>query len=136
MNKTEIARQLRQQQTPAENTMWQLLRRKQLAGYKFYRQKPILGFVTDFCCISSRLIIELDGCIHQKPEVRGHDAERQAILEGAGYRFLRFTNEQVFQTPECVTEKILDFLAINNPPLAGEGGPPKADRERSALAED
>ena len=62
--KTERARRLRRESTPAEVYLWRLLRNRQLAGHKFRRQQPIGPFIADFCCLSARLIIEVDGGQH------------------------------------------------------------------------
>ncbi|MGE0201577.1 MAG: endonuclease domain-containing protein [Candidatus Melainabacteria bacterium] len=126
MKTVEIAKSLRQRQTSAEAALWGLLRNRLVGGFKFYRQRPIHGFVVDFSCETTRLIIELDGSIHDSPEVQGYDEERQRILQGLGYTFLRFTNSQVFSQPDDVITRIhteLRILSKNNPLLSGEGGP-------------
>jgi very-short-patch-repair endonuclease len=87
------ARDLRQRQTAAEELLWQALRGRRLHGLKFRRQHPVGPFVLDFCCVECRLGIELDGAIHAGQEAR--DAERSAILADAGYRILRFPNDDL-----------------------------------------
>jgi very-short-patch-repair endonuclease len=89
---TEIARQLRQTQTPTEAILWQHLRRKQ-RGYKVRRQQPIGIFIVDFYIPSAHLIIEIDGSIHALQA--NADQERQTILEQLGLQFLRFTPHQI-----------------------------------------
>jgi very-short-patch-repair endonuclease len=87
------ARELRQELTPAETLLWHALRGKQLAGFKFRRQHPIDRFITDFYCAACKLIVELDGGIHDEQQDR--DAIRTEALEQRGYRVIRFPNEQV-----------------------------------------
>jgi very-short-patch-repair endonuclease len=62
------ARELRQELTPAEKVLWQALRDKQLAGFKFRRQHPIDRFIADFYCAACKLIVELDGGIHDEQQ--------------------------------------------------------------------
>ena len=87
------ARVLRGRETSAERLLWDALRGRQLAGLKFRRQHPIGSFVADFCCPDRRLIVELDGEIHETQEHR--DAEREELLHAAGYHILRFSNREV-----------------------------------------
>ncbi|HYO89620.1 MAG TPA: endonuclease domain-containing protein [Candidatus Limnocylindrales bacterium] len=98
-----VARDLRQRQTGAEDMLWEALRGRQLGGFKFRRQHPIAGtaFVADFLCYEARLVIELDGPVHESQQQE--DAWRQSAIEDAGYRVVRFLNERVFhQLPEVL----------------------------------
>ena len=61
---TANGRQLRQNMTPAERTLWQHLRGKRLGGYKFRRQQPFGGYILDFVCVDAKLVIEIDGGQH------------------------------------------------------------------------
>src|SRR5688500_2907044 len=99
----DAARAMRRQPMRAEEVLWGALQRKQVAGLKFRRQHPVDRFVLDFYCPSHKLVIEVDGGVHdQQPE---RDAERTKALEAYGYRVLRFRNEQVLQElPEVVQE--------------------------------
>lgn len=94
---------MRADPTPAENHLWQRLRRKSL-GVKFRRQQVIDRFIVDFYCAEARLIIEVDGIIHEYTQAE--DAIRQAFLESLGFRVLRFTNGEVFQQTDGVLEQI------------------------------
>ena len=98
------ARQLRLEQTPAEALLWQYLRNRQLDGFKFRRQHPIDRFVVDFCCPERRLIIEVDGAVHQ--DQGAYDENRTAALQALGYRVVRYTNDQV----ELDIMNVLDSL--------------------------
>ena len=88
--------------------MWQCLRGKAL-GVKFRRQHIIGFFIADFCCVEKNLIVELDGGYHQLPEQQVSDKERQTWLEGAGYKVLRFSNEDI----EFRIESVLEIIKQN-----------------------
>ena len=98
------ARELRQEMTPAEKLLWNCLRNKQLHGLKFRRQHPLGPFVADFYCAARRLVVEIDGDIHDlQPE---RDAARTEQFEQYGYRVIRFRNEQVLNDIESVLATI------------------------------
>jgi very-short-patch-repair endonuclease len=106
----QIARELRQRQTPAETILWEALRNRRLDGLKFRRQHPIADthFVADFVCYEEKLVIELDGVVHETQSEA--DAERQAIIETQGYRVIRFQNEHVYRQLEGVLTRILEVV--------------------------
>lgn len=93
-----VSRQLRTRATPAEVALWRILRDRQLSGLKFRRQHAIGPFVTDFCCASIKLIVELDGAIHDQQMEQ--DQTRTEYLEQLGYRVVRFRNEEVMWTSQ------------------------------------
>lgn len=93
----EASRNLRRTATPAEEILWEQLRGRKLAGEKFRRQEAVSGYIADILSIRSRLIIELDGAVHDTDEMQYRDAERQAYLESLGWHFLRFRNSQIEQ---------------------------------------
>ncbi len=105
-------RELRQRQTPAEACLWNLLRNKRCAGIKFYRQWAIFYevpakesfFIADFYSSELRLVIELDGLIHER--TAEYDRARDEILKIYKLRVLRFPNEVVLEQPEKVIEAI------------------------------
>jgi cyclase len=105
----ENARALRNNPTHAENVIWQYLRQKPF-GHKFRRQHPIGIYIADFYCHSLKLIVEIDGNIHETIEVAQRDAERQRHLESEGISFLRFTNKQVEKKMEEVSSKIENYI--------------------------
>ncbi len=109
--------EMRKNPTPAEEALWQRLRGEQL-GTKFRRQHSIDRFIVDFYAREPRLIIEVDGPIHETQ--REYDALRQSILEELGYRVLRFTNDQVLQNIEQV---IATIRAALDPSQARQGEP-------------
>jgi very-short-patch-repair endonuclease len=83
----EVARGFRKQPTNSEAVLWWFLRAGKLEGIRFRRQQPIGPFVVDFYCPQFRLIVEVDGSIHDSQRER--DAERQSLLEAFGYRVVR-----------------------------------------------
>jgi very-short-patch-repair endonuclease len=111
----EVARQLRKTSTPSEAILWAALRRKQLDGRKFRRQVNIGAFVVDFFCWAEKLVIEVDGGIHELQH--GADAERQALIESLGLRFVRFSADQVESDLPAVLEGIK--IAFQNMPSKG-----------------
>ena len=104
LNNVPAARVLRTRETRAEAVLWKALRSRKLHGIKFRRQHPIGPFVTDFCCTEKRLIVELDGDVHESQ--RDRDAERSELLQGAGYMMLRFANEHVLHDLPAVLDAI------------------------------
>lgn len=96
--------ELRQEETPAERLLWEHLRKKQRRGRKFRRQHPLDRFIVDFYCASCRLVVEVDGEVHQEQE--GRDKERSLLLEQRGITIIRFSNRQVLQKLEEVVEEI------------------------------
>lgn len=88
-NNVPAARQLRRPLTPTERLLWQQLRDRHLDGLKFRRQHPVGPFVLDFYCEELRLAVEVDGSVHTTEEQARRDAERQALLEETGIRFIR-----------------------------------------------
>jgi very-short-patch-repair endonuclease len=110
-----LARALRKSATPAEKVLWERLRGRQLVNLKFLRQVPIGPFVADFCCRDRRLIVELDGEIHDGDQQTARDHGRDAYLQGQDYVVLRFPNEQVFSDIESVLREICDVTLMAKP---------------------
>ena len=104
------SRTLRSNMTDAEQTLWQRLRRKQILGLQFYRQKPILNFIVDFYCPSANLIIECDGSQHYTNEGLAHDTERDHQLAQLGLKVLRFDNRQILLETDGVCQTILNII--------------------------
>jgi very-short-patch-repair endonuclease len=109
---TELVRDLRRRTTDAERHLWQHLRNRQLAGFKFRRQRPIGRHVADFVCVERHLIVELDGGQHDWQA--GADERRTAALAESGYRLVRFWNNDVLSNTEGVLQRILDALTSND----------------------
>jgi len=96
--KRALAKTLRHNPTTAEAEAWGGLRGRQVVGLKFRRQQIVCGFVVDFFCADARLIVELDGGIHEEPEQHEHDARRTAALSAAGFTIIRIPNDDVVAT--------------------------------------
>jgi very-short-patch-repair endonuclease len=111
---------MRREPTPAEHRLWQTLRAKRLAGYKFKRQLGIDHYIADFVCLERRLIIEADGGQHAE---NPHDLRRDAYLTAQGFRVLRFWNNDIFNNEEGVLTSILDALGqpLSPKPLSRRG---------------
>jgi very-short-patch-repair endonuclease len=92
---TTVARVNRRNATPAEECLWAVLRDRKLDGWKFKRQRVIGKFVADFCCLEAKLIVELDGEIHDARDAQVADALRTEFLNAKGYTVLRFRNQEV-----------------------------------------
>jgi very-short-patch-repair endonuclease len=105
------ARKLRADMTDAEQKLWFHLRRKQLHGVQFYRQRPIGSYIADFCAPAVNLIIEVDGAQHAVAANTAYDAERSAFLASRGYEVIRFDNLQVLGQLHAVLETIHHQIA-------------------------
>jgi very-short-patch-repair endonuclease len=106
----QFARELRKNQTAAERFIWGRLAKKQVSGYRFRCQHPILYFVADFYCHSARLIIEIDGGVHRLKDQFEYDQARDFELKSQGITVLRFTNEEVMLDIENVLVRIEETL--------------------------
>ena len=113
---TELARELRKNPTASEKILWEELRKRRLNGYRFVRQKPFVYeqnqnncffFIADFYCAETKLVIELDGPVHEY--TRYYDYQRDIVLEGLGLNTLRILNSEL-DDMEAVKRKILEFL--------------------------
>lgn len=99
-------RDLRNNLTPAEASLWTLLKSKQLEGRKFRRQHSVGNYILDFYCTTERLAIELDGAHHFTEEGMQYDEERTAYLNSVDIRVIRFENKLVFIDPEYILKEI------------------------------
>lgn len=112
-----FARYLRKNQTPEESIIWQLLRNRQLDGFKFLRQHPIKVwetsgrfhfFYADFYCAEKKLVFEIDGLIHEKQ--KEYDASRDYIMNELGLKVLRILNDEVNHDINGILQKIRHAL--------------------------
>lgn len=115
--------------TQAEETLWRILSGKKLDGYKFRRQHIVGSYIADFVCISQRLIVEVDGLIHQVPENVQTDAERTDELNKLGFKVIRFTNDEVMKEADSVLSRILSAITEKKTPISESGNPPLEGRE-------
>jgi len=100
--------------TDAERKLWYALRHKALGGARFRRQVPIGNYIVDFCCLRSKLIVEVDGGQHEQQ--RRYDEARTRFLESRGFRVLRLWNTDVLQNIEGAVEFILEALGQHSAP--------------------
>lgn len=109
-NLFQTANQLRKRQTTAERMLWDKLRNRKLLNAKFRRQAPIIisngSFIPDFCSKKEKIVIEVDGGIHDNPYIKEHDDLKENFLEKEGYKILRFSNDEVQYSIKNVLEKI------------------------------
>lgn len=104
------AQHLRQRQTSAEAVLWQALRIRRLAHWKFRRQHPIDRYVVDFVCLDAKLVLEVDGATHSTSHEIRQDEERTRVLEICGYHIIRFANAEIYENLDGVMETILAEL--------------------------
>ncbi|MBA2920422.1 DUF559 domain-containing protein [Sphingomonas sp. MAH-20] len=115
------AKWMRANPTEAEKRLWSMLRNRRLEAYKFKRQRIIAPYIVDFVCLGSWLIIEADGSQHADNR---DDERRDAFLERAGFRVLRFWNNDVLGNGEAVFDAICSALTDPHPPAAARRAPP------------
>ena len=101
----ELAKDLRRNMTDAEMVLWMHLKAG-VGGLKFRRQHPIGIYIADFYCHKIKLIIEADGGIHDKEEIKQYDAERDRCLQEMGNTVLRFRNHDIMKNIEMVLDEI------------------------------
>ena len=118
-----LSRVMRGHPTPAEARLWSALRSRQLGGWKFRRQHVIMGYVVDFYCAELRLVVEVDGSVHER--LRPDDEAREADLRGVGAEVVRFSNDAVLDRLHDVltvlAHRCVDREALLPPRLRGEG---------------
>jgi very-short-patch-repair endonuclease len=106
---------MRKNMTDTEKLLWSRIRRKQLKGYQFYRQKTVGNYIVDFYCPSARLIIELDGSQHYEEEGIRKDKVRDQYLTGLGFQVMRFPSIEVFDYIDGIVDEIYEQLHEKSP---------------------
>lgn len=106
----ETRRNLRNNGTSAEATLWKSIQRSQLKGRKFRRQHSVDNYILDFYCPAEKLAIELDGDHHFSSAGWLHDQERDDALKKQGITVLRFENDEVFHALEALLERVADHF--------------------------
>ncbi len=107
-------RGLRQNATEAETVLWKELRQLIKYDFKFRRQHNIGWYIADFYCSSAKLVIEVDGPIHDSEERKSYDAERTEYLKACGCKILRFKNDEVINTTNEVVKIIFNALTTES----------------------
>ena len=113
---TDLARELRKNLTPQEKKLWNLLRNHQFYGYEFRRQYPIAGYIVDFICRKSKIIIELDGGQHNQDNNIEYDLKRTQVLNNLGYKVIRFWNCDIDNNIEGVYSTLQEAFEITDQP--------------------
>ena len=111
-NNKQRSQYLRKNLTKAEVLLWSRLRRKQLCGIQFYRQKPILNYIVDFYAPSKNLVIEIDGGQHYEQELIERDKTRDKALEKLNLRVLRFSNLEILNCMDSIIATIFNEVSI------------------------
>jgi len=103
-----LGRDLRAKPTKAEKTLWDAIRKRKLLGYRFQRQRAFEKYIVDFYCPEAKLVIEVDGPIHDRQQA--DDANREEYLKRLGLTVLRFRNEDVLERLPEVMDSICRAL--------------------------
>ncbi len=98
--------ELRKNLTPAEAFLWKHLKAKQFYGKRFTKQHSIGNYIVDFYCASEKLVIELDGEVHNNTKAESYDDIRTDYLRALGYLVIRFENKMMFDNLQSVLQEI------------------------------
>ncbi len=122
-----IARKLRRTMSYPEVLLWQRLRGNAL-GYHFRKQHPVGPYVADFCCLSVRLIVEVDGAVHDDGVRVAYDARREAFIKQNGFRVLRVVATDVQRNIGAVVAAVVAFAEapLHRP---SDGPPPRSGED-------
>jgi len=101
----ERAEVLRKNPTHFENILWHHIKANQL-GVRFKRQHPIWMYIADFYCHELKLVIEIDGSIHNLSEIMEYDTLREEYIKSFGIKVIRFTNSEIKYNISGVLERI------------------------------
>ncbi len=118
----KFARELRKNMTDAERFLWTKIRRKQLKGCQFYRQKNIGNYIVDFYCPVAKLIIEIDGGQHYSKEGTKKDKIRDNYMARLGFTVFRFSDREIFENINGALERIYEHLEKSPLPPFKKGG--------------
>ena len=109
-NEKKLTYEFRDNPTPAEKALWNILRNKKVLGFKFRRQHKIGQFIVDFYCHNAGLIIEVDGGIHEKRKIE--DQIRSRFFRTLGLRVIRFSNEEILNSIQEIKRKIENYSSM------------------------
>lgn len=99
---TRLARALRQSANAPEQIAWDAFRSFRKRGFPVRRQHPIGRYIVDFAVVSERIVIEIDGGVHQRADVAARDAMREQNLREAGWRVLRIPAEMAMSPDHLI----------------------------------
>ena len=111
-------RDLRKNQTEAERVVWNMVRKQQIDGLKFFRQYSVGTYVLDFYCPKRRIAIEIDGGQHNEQEHKAYDVQRTEYLAQRNIQVIRFWNNEVLKNKEGVWTRIKENITPSNSPLS------------------
>jgi very-short-patch-repair endonuclease len=112
------SRELRRTMTRAERIVWSRIRRKQIEGLQFYRQKIIGRYIVDFYCPRARVIVEVDGGQHYGGEGLKSDGIRDSFMKNLGIQTLRISDADVLKNIDEVVLLIWNSVRSSNPPVS------------------
>jgi very-short-patch-repair endonuclease len=110
----KLALEMKLNPTDAEACLWDRLRNSQILGHRFRRQHPIANYIVDFYCHKLKLVIEVDGSIHGKPENMEYDIDRDKVMQEFGLTILRFNNDEVLESTDVVISQIIKIIEANS----------------------
>jgi very-short-patch-repair endonuclease len=110
------ARSLRNAATDGERALWQLLRKRQIAGHRFRRQVAVGPYIADFACLERRVVVEVDGSSHETAGRRERDIARDRWIASQRFRVLHLDDGEVLQNPEAALQRIRVFLGNSSGP--------------------
>jgi 5-methyltetrahydrofolate--homocysteine methyltransferase len=108
----DFVKNLRRKMTGPELTLWRELRLLRETGFVIRRQSPFGIYTVDFISHRERLVIEVDGVTHERPQQKAHDAERTMFIESRGYAVIRFSNDDVLYCTTDVVDRIKQMLVL------------------------
>ena len=111
-NNLKLSRRLRQNQTPQEKILWDILRNSNFHNLKFRRQYPIGNYIVDFICIEKRIIVEIDGGQHNEPKNIINDNVRTQYFESRKFRVIRFWNNDIDNNLDGVYKALEEFCGF------------------------
>ena len=118
--KLELARHFRKNPTESEDAIWQMLRNRQIKNLKWRRQQVINGFIADFYCAELNVVLEIDGSVHDKEEIKEYDEFRTSVFESKGIKVFRLKNEDCDK--QHLNELIESIITCNSPHPSPERG--------------
>lgn len=128
----ELVRKLRHSATPAEQLFWEMVRDRRLLGLKFRPQHQIGDYIVDFFCDEKKLVVELDGSVHDTPSRKKIDHKRDAYMKSLGLTVVCISNDQVLNNTDAILNEITSTVL---PSTSGRGGGVSVKESRSRSRE-
>ncbi len=116
-NLKQYSKDLRNSSTKSEILLWTRLRKKQICGIKFSRQKPLLNYIVDFYALKVKLVIEIDGFTHDEVK-NDYDTRRQKDLENLGLKIMRFNDQEIYNNLDGIISTIEQYILDFNPSVS------------------